>query len=198
MTIGEIKKMYYEEGLSCREIGEKTNKTVWQIISLMKKYNLKLRSSAETLKIQFLKKPLSFKKQFRLTQQEQLLLLAGLMLYWAEGNKTGATVDLSNSNERIILIFLTMLRKVYHVDEKKIRILIYCYINQNSVRLINYWSKKLDIPKNQFIKPYIRKDFNQAKINKMLYGLVHIRYNDKRLLMKIWEEIDIIANRFKC
>lgn len=198
MAIDNIKKMYYEEGLSCREIAEKTDKTVWQIIFLMRKHKLKLRTSAETLSIQFLKKPLSFNKKFNLSQQEQLLHVAGLMLYWAEGNKTGNVVDLSNSNEKTILVFLKMLRKIYRINEKKIRILIYCYANQEIKALINYWSTKLNVPKKQFIKPYIRKDYNQLKIHKMPYGLVHVRYNDKRLFLKIKEEIDIIATSFKC
>lgn len=194
MTIVKIKKMYYGEGLSCREIGEKTNKTVWQIISLMRKNNCQLRSSAETQKIQFLKKPLTFTKPKNLNQVDQQLHIAGLMLYWAEGNKTNTTVDLSNSDSKIILLFLKMLRKIYKINENKIRVLIYCYANQNQNKLMNYWSKKLEVPIKQFIKPYVRKDFQKNKKHKMPYGLVHIRYHDKRLLMKIFKEIDIISD----
>ena len=38
---------------------------------------------------------------------------------------------------------------------------------------------------NQFIKPYIREDFKVDKIDKMKYGLVHIRYSDKKLFLQI-------------
>lgn len=196
MTIDVIKRLYYKDGLSAREVGEKLGKTVWQIIRFMKRNNLSLRSAAQTQKIQFSKKPLSFKIINSFSLKNKLLHQAGLMLYWAEGSKTNnGTVDLANSNEEMIMLFLIMLRKIYRVNEKRIRILIYCYANQNTQTLIHYWSKKLHIPRNQFIKPYIRLDYKPSKTYKMPHGLVHVRYNDKKLFMKIWEEIGIISSR---
>jgi len=194
MDVDLIKRLYYQEGLSCREIALKTHKTIGQIIYLMRSHNFKLRNAAETIQIQFYKKPLTFDEKQHLTLKDLQLKQAGLMLYWAEGNKTYNTVDLANSNEPIILIFLKMLRQIYGVKEEKIRVLLYCYVNQNKQKIINYWSKKLKIPKKQFIKPFVRKDYNPDKIGKMPYGLIHIRYNDKRLFLKIREEIDIITN----
>jgi hypothetical protein len=194
MTIDLIKRLYFKEGLSCKEISIKTNKSIWQIIYLLRKNKLKLRTPAETQKIQFLKSPLSFRERSPLSPRDKLLHQAGLMLYWAEGNKTYNTVDLANSDEKMILLFLKMLRNIYRVDEKRLRVLVYCYANQNYQQLIKYWMKKLNLPKDQFIKPFVRRDFQKDKINKMPHGLVHIRYNDKRLLMKIMDEIGIIAN----
>jgi hypothetical protein len=195
MTINEVKNLYYNKGLSCREIGKKLGMTVWQVIDLMKMHKLKRRSPTDTLKLQFSRKPLSFHKNINLTYKEKNLLLAGLMIYWAEGTKTdNRTVDLANSNERMVLIFLTMLRKIYRVQEKRLRVLIYGYANQDPKILVKLWSKKLQIPRIQFIKPYMRQDYNPNKIHKMPHGLVHVRYNDKKLFMKIWEDIDIIAN----
>jgi len=52
----------------------------------------------------------------------------------------------------------------------------------------------LGIPKNQFSKPYVRKDFKIEKVNKMPRGLVHIRYYDVKLLRQILSDIDIIAS----
>lgn len=195
MSIEQVKHLYYQDGLSTREIGEKLGKTVWQVISFMKKNNLKLRSSAETQKMQFYKTPLSFAKVSNLSGRKKLLHQAGLMLYWAEGSKAyPRTVDLANSDEQMILLFLKMLREIYRVDESRIRILLYCYGNQDAQKLIHYWSQKLSIRQSQFIKPYKRQDYDLNKINKMPHGLVHVRYNDIRLFMKIREEIAIIAN----
>jgi len=193
MSVALVKKLYYENGLSCKEIGAKTNLTTWQVIYIMRKNQLKLRSSAETQRIQFSKKPLTYNKIARLFYKDKYLQSAGLMLYWAEGNKSTRTVDLANSDPKIIKIFLSMLRNIYRVDEKKIRVLLYCHSNQNPKRLINYWSKLTNIPINHFTKPYIRKGFRRKQKGKMPYGLVHIRYNDKRLFMQIQNEIGIIA-----
>ncbi len=196
MSIDIIKRYYIKDGLSAREIGNKLGKTTWQIIRLMKRNNIPRRTPAATQKIQFYRKPLTFSYKERLSTEEKTLFEIGLMLYWAEGVKSGNhIVDFANSNERMVLIFLTMLRSIYQVKEDKLRVLLYCYANQNAFFLKKYWSVKLNIPQSKFIKPYIRQDFDKRKIHKMPFGLVHIRYHDKKLFMRIQENIDIIASR---
>jgi hypothetical protein len=199
MSIGKIKYLYCEKGLSAREVGERLNKTTWQIIRTMKKYNITRRTSAETQKIQFRNKPLSYNKKRARTSSEQSLYEAGLMLYWAEGVKAGKkdTVDFANSDKKMVSIFLSMLRHIYRVDEKRLRILLYCYANQDSNKLIKYWSTILQIPTSQFFKPYIRQDFNENKTHKMPHGLVHIRYSDMKLFEQILKDIDIISRKLK-
>lgn len=196
MTIEDIKKLYYEEGLSTRQIADKLGKTVWQVISFMKKYKMDRRSSAETQRLQFARTPLSYQKKEILSSEDRELWIAGLSLYWAEGVKFigNHIVDLANSDEKIILLFLAMLRIVYHIDEKRLRVLLYSYENQNQFELITYWSKLLSIHSSQFTKPYIRKDFKLDKEDKMLHGLVHVRYNDIRLFRQIMTDIGIICS----
>ncbi len=141
MTIDEVKRLYFERGLSSREVGEILGKTAWQIIGLMNKNNIELRTSAQTQKLQFSRKPLSFQKNSHLSNRQKMLYFVGHMLYWAEGTKANdRTVDLANSDEKMILIFLKMLREIYRIDEKRLRILIYCYANQSTQGLIRYWS----------------------------------------------------------
>lgn len=194
MTIDNILNLYTNQGLSTREIGEQLGNTPWQIIRILKKYGVQLRSSAETQRIQFNRSPLSFNKLSSMIQRTKSLYEAGLMLYWAEGGKSNnGVVDFANSDERMVCIFLSMLRNVYRVTEDKLRVLLYCYKNQDVDKLIRYWSNKLSIPSQQFTKPYIRQEYNEKKIHKMERGLVHIRYNDTRLLMRILADIDIIA-----
>ena len=188
-----VEKLYFE-GYSASEIGRMTQKTAWQVIRLMRKSGIKRRSSAETQRLQFLRKPLSFKINEHPTDNEQLLKISGLLLYWAEGAKRGEIVDLANSDEKIVLIFLKMLRTLYRVDEARLRVLLYSYSNQNQTELINYWSKLLIIPVIQFTKPYIRQDFRLEKLERMPKGMVHIRYNDQRLLKQIIKDIGIISN----
>jgi len=62
---------------------------------------------------------------------------------------------------------------------------LYCYSNQSIELLLNYWYKLTNIPKSQFSKPYVRNDFLPEKSGKMEYGMVHIRYADKKLLYQI-------------
>jgi len=197
MEIAQIKQLYYREKLSAAEVGKKLGKTVWQVIRFMKKNNLPRRSQSQTRYYQFMRQKPSYVKKSHLSLFEQKLNLAGLMLYWGEGVKAKTdVVDFVNSNQKMVLIFLKMLRQIYQIKESKLRVLLYCYANQNTTKLINFWSKLLKIPKNKFIKPYVRQDFNPKKINKMPYSLVHIRYCDKKLFSQIMQEIDIISNKY--
>lgn len=193
MDVDEVKNLYYQDGLSAREVGEHLGKTVWQVIKFMRKHNIPRRRAPETQHLQFLRSPLSYQKKTKLNKREQKLYLSGLMLYWAEGVKSSSsTVDFANSDSRMVKLFLKMLRKIYQVNESRLRVLLYCYSNQNKNHLIKYWSKQLKIPKSQFIKPYVRQDYKESKKGKMPYGLVHVRYNDKRLLARVIKDIDII------
>lgn len=195
MDVDQVRNLYHKKGLSAEEVGEHLGKTVWQVIKFMKKHQIPRRKTEETKRLQFQRKPLSYKKKTRMTSSERELYEVGLVLYWGEGAKNFSTVDLANSDHEMVLIFLEMLRKIYRVDENRLRVLLYCYANQDVSALIDFWSKKLLIPKKQFIKPYVRSDFDHTRTSKMPYGLAHIRYNDKRLLEQILRDIDIIKNR---
>lgn len=193
----EIKKLYYEKGMSAREVGEMLGASPWQIIRFMQKNDLPRRDQAETHQIAFLAKPPSFKAKRTLTIKEKELKTAGLMLYWGEGSKIGNyTIDLANSNPLIIQLFLKMLRKIYGINENRLRVLLYCYPNQNTNYLINYWVNVTGIPSEQFSKPYVRKDFLEEKKNRMIWGLVHIRYNDKKLVARIKSDIEEVQKKF--
>ena len=190
-----ISILYTVNGMSASEIADKYGVSVWKIISFMRRNKIQRRTSAETLKIQFERKPLSFNKKLNLGKKDRELFISGLSVYWAEGSKVNShSVDFANSDEKMLLMFLKVLRKIYRVQESRLRVYIYCFANQDSDKLISYWNMKLKIPKEQFSKPYIRKDFKIEKIGKMPKGLVHIRYYDKKLLRQILTDIDIMAS----
>lgn len=196
MLISQVRNLYYKKGFSTNEIATKFNLTVWQVISFMRKNNLPRRKQSETRSIQFNKQPLSYLIKRRLTNTERGLKIAGLMLYWAEGSNRGKhTVDFSNSKPSMTKLYLKFLRRIYQIEETKLRVFLYCYSNQNTNNLIRFWSKYLKISPSQFSKPYVRNSLNSAYPNRMKYGLAHIRYSDKRLLVQIKAEIDILQRK---
>lgn len=196
LPIDKIQDLYINQELSSWEIAKELGINQFCILSAMRRKNIPRRSYSEANRVRFSKKPLSYNKKVKLTSNEKSLHQAALMLYWAEGAKKGKwTVDFTNSDENMVLIFLTALRKIYRVDESRLRASIYCYANQNVSKLHAYWSKLLKIPMSQFIRPYVRQDFNEKKKGKMPYGLAHVRYSDKKLLMQIMAEIDILQRQ---
>ena len=195
----QIDRLYNNQKLSSKQIAKHLGLSIWSVIYQMRKHNLPRRNRSETNQIRFLRKNPTFHKKLRLTSNDKIILNSAVMLYWAEGVKKSTTyVDFVNSDQKMILIFLTALRQIYKIDESKLRILLYCYPNQNSDELIKYWSSILKINKALFTKPYIRKQNENVKIHSMTHGIVHLRYHDKKLLMQIMNEVDIIQKHFIC
>lgn len=193
----KIAYLYNTKKLSMQEIANKLNVSVWAVVYRMRKTNIKRRSLFEVQKLRFENKKPSFNQKLNLNENEEQLKIIASMLYWAEGVKRGSGfVDFVNSDTNMIQLFLTSLRKVYRVDESKLRILLYCYKNQDPNELINYWSETLNISQDLFTKPYIRENYDPKNIGRMKYGVIHLRYHDKKLLMQIMGEVDIIQKRF--
>ena len=168
------------------------------VVYFMRHHNLERRSKTEGSRLAYLRKPASFTVKESFTDFENELRLAGIFLYWGEGYKRpdGKSVDFANSDPTMVIIFLRFLREICCVDESKIRLYLYCYENQNPKELIAYWCNLLKLPKSCVTKPYVRKDFQLEKIGRMKYGLIHIRYHDKKLLTRILEWIEEYKKKF--
>lgn len=194
MVTDEIIQLY-NDGKSVPIIAELAKSSTQSIYRLLKINNIPRRKTSESNKINFLNKKSSFSVPTRLTTKEKLIWSMGLSLYLGEGNKRhDDTVDLANCNEQIIKIFLRMLREIYRVDETRLRVLVYCHDNRNINDIINYWSTVTNIPVKQFTKPYIKASSIGHNSDKMRYGLIHIRYSDKKLWWKIMEDLDRLIN----
>ena len=192
-----IKRLYYKELWSMKKIADNLNVPWGAVYYFMRRYNLKRRTFSEENKIRFLRKEPSFCIKQNLSNYEKRLKMIGVVLYWSEGSKGGQrqeSVDFVNSDPAMMKVFINFLRNICGINEKKLRVLLYCYANQDINHLLTFWSKLTNIPKSQFSKPYVRKDFKEDKKDKMKYGLIHIRYHDKKLflLIKDWiEELKI-------
>ena len=190
-TLKQVKKLYYLEKLSVQDVANQLGVSIDAVFYCMRKNKLPRRKSNESNSINFERCNPSFELKKINSEKLRILKVIGTMLYWGEGYRAGTTmVDFANSDRDMIILFLRFLRAICGVDEKRLRVYSYFYSNQDTDKNINYWSKLTKIPKNQFTKPYIRKDFRKDKIDKMPYGLIHIRYSDKKLLnlIKSWIE----------
>ncbi len=201
MSKNVVERLYHQEKLSASKIAERLNTTVWSVLGFMARNKIPRRSFKEANEIFFQNQPLTFSIKKDLTLKEKELKIAGVFLYWAEGGKPSNnhrnwTVDLANSDPKMISLFLKFLREICRIKEEKLSVQLYCYADQNVEELKNYWTKITKIPKEKFIKPYVRQDF-KLDGRKMLYGLVHIRYCDKKLLFQIDSWINEYCKKFK-
>ncbi len=175
---------YYAGGFSGSEISSKTGLSLKQIYSALHRMRVSMRSCSEQNRVRFQKKPLSFNFKEDLLPTEKELLVAGIMLYYGEGAKTGHTVDFANGDVRLLKVFLKFLREICRVDAERLRFYLYCFSSKNSEQLIRFWCSQLSVEPRQFTKPYVRSTLNRGN-RTLANGVLHIRYSDKRLLEKV-------------
>ena len=115
------------------------------------------------------------------------LFLAGLMLYWAEGDKSerGYAVKFSNSDPAMIKFMMRWFRKVCKVPEKKFRIALHIHELHCRKDIENYWSKITNIPLSQFHKTFIKPTSLKHRKNRLYNGTCAIRISGIDLLRRI-------------
>lgn len=192
-----MRKMY-SSGLSGVAIARKLNLPIRQVYRILEKNNISRRTSAQSNLLRFLKETPSFQIKKKINVDDKLLKISGIMLYWAEGSHYAnkQMLDFANSDPDMIRIYLKFLLGICGICKEKIRIYLYCYANQHVEELKMFWSRVTRVPLKQFTQPYVRKDFREDKIGKMPYGLVHVRYADKKLYLQfeVWHRE--IINKF--
>jgi len=200
IKLEKLKELYIEKGLSMLDVSKSIGVSIDAVAYAMRKHDIPRRSLKEASKRSFENKEMTFKKKEIKGIKKITTEIILSMLYWGEGFKGHedsklTTVDFANSDPEMIRLYINSLRSMYDLDEKKLRVLLYCYSNQDISSLIDHWSKLTKIPKTQFSKPYIKSN-SQANIKAMKYGLVHIRYNDKKLLIEIKNLIECVRNKY--
>lgn len=181
--IERVKALYYEQKLSARQIAQNLGVSLDAVYYFMRHHRLARRSVSENDAIRFAAKKPTFKLVDAMTPELEKLKIMAVMLYWAEGAKRSLyNIDFANSDPLMVTIFARFLREICGVTESKLRSCIYCYANQDVLELTEFWSELTKIPKNQFTKPYVRQDFDIRKKDRMRYGLLHVRYCDKKLM----------------
>jgi hypothetical protein len=148
------------------------------------------------------------KKEERLKQfyneQKKLILplsksesfIAGLFLYWGEGTKNKYSISISNSDPSVINFFIYWLTKIMLIPKEKIKIYLQLYNDMDIRKEIDYWSKTLIIPINQFSKPYIKKTSSDRINHKggFGHGTCNATVGNARLSEKVLMSIKVITD----
>lgn len=125
----------------------------------------------------------SAKKDIGIINKRELFLI-GTALYWAEGAKQkehnpSQIVTFSNSDYKMIQIFIKWLIDCLKISRSRIKFEIYSHenIRQKEVEVVNHWSKVTGFTKNNFKKIRYKKDKkNDFRKNqgKDYFGLLRI------------------------
>lgn len=113
--------------------------------------------------------------------------IAGLMLYWAEGDKAETTemVKFTNSDPAMIVFMMKWFRQICNVPENKFRIALHIHNLHCRKDIEKYWSKITKIPLLQFNKTQIKLTTLTQRRNALYDGTCSIRICNKNLFRKI-------------
>lgn len=115
------------------------------------------------------------------------------LLYWAEGAKDLGRVTFTNSDPKMVSIFLKLFKDSFNINPIRIRACLHLHEYHNEVELKSYWSKVTTIPLNQFMKSY-RKPHTGIRKKAGYKGCVNISYGDFRIA----HELNAIYNAYVC
>lgn len=112
--------------------------------------------------------------------------IAGIAMYFAEGDKGDKSVSFSNSDPWAIKFVVDWLRNTCRVPKTKFRASLYLHDNLNERKAKQFWSKLTKIPLTQFRKSYIVKN-NPHRLRKVkhIHGVLRITVNDVNLHRRI-------------
>ena len=130
------------------------------------------------------------KKEFPLLIKKALFV-AGLMLYWGEGDKVlkNGLVRLSNSDPELIRVFYLFLRNVILIPKEKIFIKLILYPDLEDKIHRKSWSNKLNIPLSQFKKTVVILGKHPTK--RLSFGICSIEISSRKIKEKIITWLDL-------
>lgn len=126
------------------------------------------------------------KKEFKSLYKNRLFL-NGLMLYWAEGDKSerAEIVKFSNSDPAMIRLMMFWFRKICKVKNERFRVAINIHNLFSRKDVEKYWSEITEIPLYKFHKTQIKQTSLKRRRNILYNGTCSIRISDKDLFRRI-------------
>lgn len=115
------------------------------------------------------------------------LFLVGLMLYWAEGDKSeeSEVVKFSNSDPEMIKLMMKWFRKICKVPKNKFRIALHIHQLHCRKNIESYWSRLTGVSRKQFHKTQIKPTSLKHRKNKLYNGTCVVVVNNKNLFRRI-------------
>lgn len=132
------------------------------------------------------------------TFSERELFLCGLFLYWGEGGKTENYAVLMANTDPSVLIFFKNWMNLLGVPKEKLKVRLQLYSDMDPLAEVEYWSKILDMPAENFRKPYIKSSNRLGLTYKQnfIHGTCNLLYGNRDIAEYVHTALEVIRNRF--
>ena len=105
---------------------------------------------------------------------------------------------MGSSDPRIIIIFLTLLKKCFSFKQAKVRCTVQCRADQNVEELERFWLDVTKIPQEQFYKAQIDPRTIGKPTKKVDYkGVLKIDYLDIKVQLELESLANLVYNQLK-
>lgn len=207
----EIALIMKRENLSMKEISEKMNRPIGTIKRWLAPY--KLKASSEVIKANALKGSLKMQENYALKRVEAYnkakemveidlkdnLLRDFVNIYIGEGTKRNKErISIVNSDPKIILLSLYVMKKFFLKEGKKIILEIRYYKeNKNELELLEYWKHLVNdeiIKFTTYMQPTVKAEGHN---NSNKYGLVTVTINDTYAREKLNAYMDYVKEEWE-
>lgn len=111
------------------------------------------------------------------TLTDAAFLTAGIALYAGEGTKRDGAVRFANSDSAMIQFFCAWFRRFFDIDEGRLRARVYLHQGLDLDAAVEHWSMVMQIPVEQFRKPYRAVPDPSIRRTKHEYGCAYVDYS---------------------
>ena len=102
---------------------------------------------------------------------------------------------MANTNPVYLRVFVTWLRRTFAINESRLRVVLYLHEGLDLDAATAFWSHTLDIPIEQFTKPYRAVANNSIRHSKHIYGCPKVRYGDTTVKRRVLAMIEAVSCR---
>jgi hypothetical protein len=121
------------------------------------------------------------------------------MLCLGEASKSkskGGSFVLGNSDPRIIVLFLELLKVCFQFDIEKVRCTVQCRADQDESKLKEYWQQVTQIPVKYFYKSRIDpRTIGKPTLREGYQGVLRVDYFDKKVQLELESLADLVYNQ---
>ncbi len=173
-----------------KEIKDKLNQKQRQ--ESRRKIRLMNAGRKKKLKENYIRAAQEAGKEF-LSLKRNRLFVAGVVIYWGEGDRVikNGQIRISNADPFMIVVFLRFLKEVLKIKSEKIKAWVLLYPDLDKGNCLNYWSKAIGLPKSSFNKSIIIE--RRGLRRRLNYGVCSITTTSKYLKTKLLKWIDLMA-----
>lgn len=127
----------------------------------------------------------------RIRNHPRELFIVGCMLYWAEGAKVKRNVvHFANSDPHMLLLFIKFLRQEFQITDEQFKLQIHCHtkIQEEVLRIENYWVNLLALTRVNLIKTYFKKG-SDSRRNILINGVCTLYVTKSEIVQQIFGAI---------